>query len=646
MFKKLLTNLPFNPSLLSDVSFYAKRLRQDAQMRRLGFTFLALAFGVQLVAVFYPAQNSLAASPNDILSGITGRSTIVNACNANTNHIKDIYARFGVRCSDIVGASEVTISAAEANDFWSIGRLQSTSDLASGSGNHSINANGTTVWQRKLSSWDGPGKNSTYTAWHGTNIEGRDFWILKSCGNLTFKGSYLYTPPKQQPPQPVLAVNKRYISSSSKLVGNAVYAGDTLTYAIDYGNTVPDSVATNVAVTDQLDNNLEIASLAGISHDGQLLIVEQRPTMGYAFYSETITVRVKAGTPAGTHICNQAKITSAQGGTSSESGLCVTVVTPPSKPVTPPPTPKPSCDYTKPATPECPHPAPTGYCVASSTVPGGSSRDVTVKTQTYLTNGGKVEAYKYTLDSSPTTTDKTGDLVHEKTFKGLSAGNHTIKVVASMILNDQKADTTACPVAVKIAEDARVVQSKIVTKDGQDMSGKKVKSGDVLVFKLITKNITNTPYVSYIGQDYFGDILNYADIVDRGELSHQAITLDDKNNLNWVSDVISANSQSVKTVTVKVKDVIPTTNRPSNVSNDYDCTITNVYGNQVSMSVGCPLVKTISTGTTSLPNTGPGTSVTIGGVVAVVAGYLFARSRIMARELAIVRSNYVTSGGA
>jgi len=153
MFKKLLTNLPFNPGLLTDVSFYAKRLRHDAQMRRVGFIFLALAFAVQLTAVFYPAQNSLAASPNDILSGITGRSTIVNACNANTNHIKDIFARFGVRCTNIVGAPEVTISAAEANDFWSIGRLQETSQLATGSGNHSINANGTIVWQRKLSSW-------------------------------------------------------------------------------------------------------------------------------------------------------------------------------------------------------------------------------------------------------------------------------------------------------------------------------------------------------------------------------------------------------------------------------------------------------------------------------------------------------------
>lgn len=632
MFKKLLTNLPFNPGLLADVSFYAKRLKQDAQMRRFGFIFLALAFFIQLGAAFYPAQNSLAASPNDILSGITGRSTVVNACNANTNNIRDIYSRFGVRCTDIVGAPEVTISAAEANDFWSIGRLQSTSSLAAGSGNHAIDANGTTVWQRKLSSWDSPGQNSTYTAWHGTNIEGKEFWILKDCGNLTFKGGYLYTPPQTQPSKAKVDVAKKILSNSSGLSLNTVYAGDTITYEIDYGNIAVNSLATNVSVTDQLDNNLEIASLAGISHNGQQLVIEQRSSMGYAFYSENITVRVKPGTPAGTHICNQAKITSDQGSATSVSGLCVTVV---SKSTPIPPTPK------TPTTPT----NPTGYCVASTTLLGGASRDVTVKTQTYLTNGGKVEAYKYNLDSGATITDKTGDLIHEKTFNNLSTGSHTINVVATMTLNNKTVDTTVCPVAVTIAEDARVVQTKTVTKDGQDMNGKKVKSGDVLMFKLITKNITNTAYVSHIGQDYFGDTLNYADIVDRGELSRQGITLDDKNNLNWVSDVIGANSQSVKTVTVKVKDVIPTTNRPSNVSADYDCTINNIYGNQVSMSVGCPLVKSISTTAGTLPNTGPGTSVTIGAVVAVVAGYLFARSRIMAKELAIVRSSYVASGG-
>jgi uncharacterized repeat protein (TIGR01451 family) len=635
-FKNLLANLSFNPSLLADVSFYAKRLKRDQQIRKFGFVFLALAFGVQLMAAMYPAQKSLAASPNDILSGITGRSTVVNACNANTNHVRDIYARFGVRCSDIAGAPQVTITASEANNYWSIGRLQSTSSLSSGSGNHAIDANGTTVWQRKLSSWDAAGQNSQYVAWQGTNIEGKAFWILKDCGNLTFKGSYLYTPPKEQPPKPVLGVGKELKSVSSGLTGNKVYAGDTLTYMISYGNGAVNSMATNVSVTDQLDNNLEITSLAGISHNGQTLVIESRSSMGYATYAENITVKVKSTAAPGTQICNQAKITSDQGGTSSPAGLCVTVISR----TTPTPPKTPTCEETK----SCAVP-PAGYCVASSSFVSGSNKDINVRTQTYLTNGGKVEAYKYTVDSSSTITDNTGELVHQKTFKGLAAGNHTIKVVATMSLGDKKVDTAVCPVAVTISENPKVVQSKSVSLNGQDVNGKKVKSGDILVFKMTSTNITNSAYASYIGQDYFGDVLNYADIVDQNELTKQGITLDTKNNLNWVSDVISPNSQSVKTVTVRVKDSIPTTNKPNNMSNDYDCTITNVYGNQVSMTVSCPVVKSISTAAGTLPNTGPGTSVMIGGTIAVIGGYLLARSRLMAKELEVVRASHLSAGG-
>ena len=35
MFKKLLSNLPYNPSLIGQVSFYAKRLHAEEKIRRL-----------------------------------------------------------------------------------------------------------------------------------------------------------------------------------------------------------------------------------------------------------------------------------------------------------------------------------------------------------------------------------------------------------------------------------------------------------------------------------------------------------------------------------------------------------------------------------------------------------------------------------
>src|SRR5437763_1435221 len=69
MFNKLLSNLPFNPSLINQVSFYAKRLKHESSVRRLGFILVALTMVLQLFAVLSPAQPSLAESPNDIVRG-------------------------------------------------------------------------------------------------------------------------------------------------------------------------------------------------------------------------------------------------------------------------------------------------------------------------------------------------------------------------------------------------------------------------------------------------------------------------------------------------------------------------------------------------------------------------------------------------
>src|SRR3982750_3374656 len=101
MFKKLLANLPFNPGLIDQVSFYHQRLRQEAGIRRLGFLMMALALVVQLVAALAPAQKSLAASSNDILNGITNKNSILRSWDTNSGHIQQIYGKFGITRQNI-----------------------------------------------------------------------------------------------------------------------------------------------------------------------------------------------------------------------------------------------------------------------------------------------------------------------------------------------------------------------------------------------------------------------------------------------------------------------------------------------------------------------------------------------------------------
>src|SRR5690606_18380925 len=104
MFKKIVKNLPFNPSLLGELSFYAKRMKQEESLRRLGFLFVALAMFIQMFAVMAPPEKSLAYSSDYIINGLRTRDDILRAWDGKTSdkNVADIYKKFGLTREDIV----------------------------------------------------------------------------------------------------------------------------------------------------------------------------------------------------------------------------------------------------------------------------------------------------------------------------------------------------------------------------------------------------------------------------------------------------------------------------------------------------------------------------------------------------------------
>jgi len=68
MFKKLVSNLPFSPSLIGQLGFYAQRLKKEQAIRRLGLIFTVFALIIQSLAVFNPPESANASSSNNILN--------------------------------------------------------------------------------------------------------------------------------------------------------------------------------------------------------------------------------------------------------------------------------------------------------------------------------------------------------------------------------------------------------------------------------------------------------------------------------------------------------------------------------------------------------------------------------------------------
>lgn len=654
MFNKLLSNLPYNPGLISQVSFYSKRLQAEASVRRFAFIFMIFALIVQTAAALYPPEKSLAASPNHILNGITDKGSLLRAWDSNTGNIQGIYGKFGVTRENIAaipGRDTNTTIVSNGANWWSIGRLPLSNYGISGSqwSERKIIADGSTVYQRPLKAWDKPGTSSKYPAFQGVNKHGVAFWILKDCGNLTFKSPYTPAPPK-----PDLEVHKTLLTS------NSVKPGDTVKYRIDFRNPVPESLAIDFRLRDNLDGNLVFKSLPGLTKRvGNDLYIEQKE-FGHTpnWQSRILTATVKAGVPHGTVICNEARISADVVGLKfSPEKPCITVINPPKVPTptkpTPPTTPtqpEPSCPagQTK-VNGKCQKPEPKCLCVVSTSFVEGSNKDIRIKTQSHVEGDTKVTGYSYDIndDGSIEQTTNTSSNTDEKIFKGLTPGLHKVRVTITAT-NGQKQTSKSCLTEVTVSEDARVVQTKKVTnvsKQNSDAVNTTVNSGETLKFELTTENVTNSDYKNYSGEDYFGDVLDYAEIIDQQELTRQGLTLDSSNYLRWSVSSIKAKSKDVKVVTVKVKSVIPATNRPSNASQDQDCVISNRYGNEVKMNVGCPIIKTIEQATGKLPNTGPGTNMAVTVIATILIGYFFARSRLLSREIEILRADYTSAGG-
>lgn len=185
MLEKFLSQLPYNPNLLQQFSFYAKRLHQERAVRRVGLFFVLLAFFVQFFAFISPPQATMARSNNDLIDGgISSASNAASYCRNDTANYGTILSYYGISCNDVARASKVSLKSTAAN-----GQLYSMGRLPYGlKGETPTSVNGKTYYWRLLHAWDSHAY-STYTALKGTSsITGKTFYILYNCGNLVFVG--------------------------------------------------------------------------------------------------------------------------------------------------------------------------------------------------------------------------------------------------------------------------------------------------------------------------------------------------------------------------------------------------------------------------------------------------------------------------
>jgi uncharacterized repeat protein (TIGR01451 family) len=211
MFDKLLATLPYNPSMVHQLAFYGRRMREESSFRRAGLILLVLSFLIQFFAVISPPQATLADSPNDLINGgIKSAAQAEQACKDNTRHYADIVHYYGITCAEIGGSDVITLNstqtetvAGHVSKLYSMGHIShgaTNANTQKPTGEIQVATPGAATYVRYLDSFD-TGSSSSYTAlrFHSAATK-KQYFILFNCGNLvTFGVPTPYTPPAPAP---------------------------------------------------------------------------------------------------------------------------------------------------------------------------------------------------------------------------------------------------------------------------------------------------------------------------------------------------------------------------------------------------------------------------------------------------------------
>ena len=264
MFEKIIANLPYNPSLIKDLGFYVRRIRQEESIRRLGLVFIILAFFVQFFAVLSPPTPSVAASTNDMINGgFSSKTELVADCQANIKDYRAIITYYGLNCGELGAGQNVSlVSTSYSKRLFSMGwnpqgQVNPISKKPTDEQPVKIPGLSSPLYWRYLWSWD-TGSYSTYQAVKvKSSLTGRTFFILYACGNLVSIGiPSPYTPPTptHTPPPTTITPTPTYTPPPTTITPTPTYTPPPTTTIVPCA--YDSSIAASSALCKPCENSL------------------------------------------------------------------------------------------------------------------------------------------------------------------------------------------------------------------------------------------------------------------------------------------------------------------------------------------------------------------------------------------------------
>lgn len=606
MFQQIVSTLSMTPQAASQLTFYARRLKQESISRFFSVIAASLLVALQVLTVVSPATAANGTSPNDLVPGGFSSKADLLATYDKSASLQKIYATFGVTRANITSPTTVmtTINSRTSGTLLSVGQNPTTcAGEAKVVAFPSTDGSGT-VFLRPLSCFD-TGDNringSTYSALVGKKSDGSWFAILKNCANIVVK-----TPP----PTPAYACTGLTRTPASGQVPLTVTFTAKSTFS---GGAKPSGYKYNFG-----DGAADVIIPSGaLSH-----------TVNHAY--------AKAGTY--TASVSVADTTTKVYKTASACRVTITATAKPTPTPTKTPTPTPTPSTTPTPTPTATPNVASLACVDLVGTPASG----TMPLQVAFTASGKADNqaitdYIYTFGDGTTATTKTPKATH--IYK--AAGTYTAAVTVKGSLGATAPIIDSCKFEINVSEvPAEFVETKSAVNKTQnvDATTKAANPGDVITYTLSTKNTGGTAG-NYTTSDDIADILEYAAGGKPSSLGGGTLN---GTIISWPDDRIPAGETSSHSFEILVTSDAAVLARTISTSHprSYDLKMDNVYGNPVSVDIVPPPSKQIEVAAQTMPETGPGESIALMIFIGGIVFFFYLRNRQLVTEIKLLRNEY------
>lgn len=591
MFRKIVSNLPFSPTLLHELGFYAKRLSKEEAVRRAGLIVTVIALIAQSFVVFNPPESANAAHPSDFVhGGIWSGNALLQAYDRNINNFADLMDTIGITRGELYKASQnhQTLNSTSGNYSWG---LTPHFGAARGEGTYRIksqrNGNMRNFYYRPHHLWG----SFTFGAFVGHSAKFGWFAIMKNCGNLI--SPRVPSPPKcpqgqigqypncTPPPKKCTIPGKTHLNE-----------GDP--------KCKPDPKCAIPGKTHLNANDPKCKEDPKCKIPGKTHLQEKDPNCKHD--------------PVAT--CSGLRITRNQN----------------------------NYQFTATATTE--HGATINNYVFKVYRDNKLIKTITDKSDSVIYNEKAHGNYKVTVTVNTSAGAKTSSDC-EKTF--IIPEPKKCPVNPSLLHDDPRCQP--CPGDPSIwIEDSKCKASFIqyksatnLTQNNIDATKATAKAHDRITYRLRVTNKGLAP-AEYTFKESLTDVLDYATLFDAGGGELQ----DDSNSNNkhakilvWPAITLKPGESQERVFTVQMADKISPMSTGTSHPGSFDCRMDNTFGNTVSVDVDCPPQKKIVEKiTTELPRTGASENMIISGIVLAVVTYFYARSRQLKKEVRMIRHNF------